>query len=218
MRCIAVVLFVSFAAIAAGAQVAEPGGVATVAPVFYGFRNSVIDHNGKVLIFDASYSYPPLLDGPAIPIRFPPIVTTHVTVIASDASGKQDAQYEGTFQVVGVGRYAVYAIITTYPLSATSGQASTSVTRQLVAIGPKFPELPSIDVSFQSDVKISAIGDGKDSDTIALVDSVITPLLGAATGTVEPLPPTPVKPRTVQMYRSDGMSFTPLPPVALPTP
>src|SRR5215831_4092367 len=102
MRGITVVLIVCLTAIVAGAQVVDP-----VAPVFYGFRNSAIDHNGRVVVFDSSYVYPPVLAVDALPVRFPPTVTTRVTVVESDAVGKRDAQYDGTFQVVGVGRYAV---------------------------------------------------------------------------------------------------------------
>jgi len=211
MRLIAVVSVVCLVAVAAGAQVVP------VAPVFYGFRNSVIDHNGRVVVFDVSYLYPPVLAVDAIPVRFPPTLTTRVTVIESSAAArKQDAQYEGTFQVVGVGRYAVYAIITNYPISTLLPQAAPSITRQLVAIGPSFPTLPSVDIPLQSDVKVSPVGDDGVLDTIAFVDNTITPLLGVATGSVEPLPPTPVQRRTVQMYQSDGKSFNALPVVTLP--
>src|SRR5438309_1479930 len=101
MRLIGIVSVVCLVAFAAAAQV-----VPVAAPVFYGFRNSVIDHNGRVVVFDASYIYPPALAVDAIPVRFPPTVTTRVTVIESSAAIKHDAQYEGTFQIVGVGRYA----------------------------------------------------------------------------------------------------------------
>jgi hypothetical protein len=205
MRCIAVVLIVCSVTITALAQVGAP----TIAPAFYGFRNSVIDHNGRVLVFDSSYTYPAIRAGvDAMPVRFPPTVTTRLTVIESNAAIKNDAQYEGTFQVVGVGRYAVYAIITTYPSIAASPLAPVSVSRQLVAIGPSsFPTLPSIDIPLQSDVKVSAVGDDGEPDTIAVVDNVVTPLLGVATGTVQPLPPPPVQARIVQIYRSKGDSF-----------
>jgi hypothetical protein len=204
MRGVAIILIISLAAIAAGAQVAP------VASVFYAFRNSVIDHGGRLLIFDASYVYPPFLAGPSIPVRFPPTVTTRVTLIDSTATNKQDAQYDGTFQVVGVGRYAVYAIITSYAASGI---------RQLVALGPKFPTLPSMDVPLQTDVKVSVVGDGVELDTIALVDNAITPLAGVfSTGAASPLSPVPIQPRTVKMFRSDGTSFTPLPPVVLSNP
>jgi hypothetical protein len=214
MRWFAIVLVLVLSATVGFAQMVSM-------PVSYGFSNSVIDHNGRVMVLDASYLYPPLLDVQplAIPIRFPPTVRTHVTVIESDASRKQDAQFEGTFQVVGVGRYAVYAIITNYVVTATPAvQAPTSFTRQLVAIGPAFPTLPSIDVPVQTDVKISAVGDDSAPDTIVFVPVRITPLVAVSTGAVLPVPPIPAQPRAVQMYRSDGKSFTALPPVTIPNP
>jgi hypothetical protein len=215
MRWFAIVLVFSVSAIAAMAQVA----VAPVpVPISYGFSNSVIDHNGRVLVFDAMYSYPPLLDIQAIPVRFPPIVTTQVTVIATDAKSTQNSQYQGTFQVVGVGRYAVYAIVTNYTIVANPVQAPTSITRQLVALGPSFPTLPSIDVPFDVNIKVSAVGDDGAPDTIALVPNVVTPLLAGSTGTVLPLPPVPSQPRTVQMYVSDGNFLKALPPVVLSNP
>jgi hypothetical protein len=212
MRWFAIVLTIVFSAIAVMGQ---------MAPVFYGFSNSVIDHNGRLLIFDASYLYPPTLTMQAIPVRFPPTVRTRVTVIESDASSKRDAQYDGTFQVIGVGRYAVYAIITNYAFVATpvqAPQAPTSMTRQLVALGPSFPTLPSVDVPLQTDAKVSAVGDNGELDTITLVDNVVRPLMAVSTGTVSPVPPLPAQPRTVQMFRSDGKSFKALPPVVLSSP
>jgi hypothetical protein len=215
MRWFAIVLTIIFSAIAVMGQ-----GVGQMAPVFYGFSNSVIDHNGRLLIFDASYLYPspPVKTVQPMPVWFPPTVRTRVTVIDSDASNKRDAQYDGTFQVIGAGRYAVYAIITNYAVVATPVQSPTSMTRQLVALGPLFPTLPSVDVPLQTDVKMSAVGDNGELDTITLVDHVVRPLMGASTGTVLPVPPIPAEPRTVQMFRSDGKSFKALPPVALSNP
>jgi hypothetical protein len=193
-------------------------------PVSYGFSNSVIDHNGRVLILNATYSYPPVLDGQALAVRFPPIVTTHVTVIASDANSKQDSQYQGTFQVVGVGRYAVYAIVTSYPTTSTASQAPASMTRQLVALGPSFPTLPSIDIALGDDVKVSAVGDGSAPDTIAIVAKAVAPLASSPLPSnpipriVGPLPSIPTQPRTLQMYLSDGNSFKALPSVVLSNP
>lgn len=214
MRWSAVLLTVFLSAAVGFAQIAQP--------ITYGFSNSVIDHNGRVLVFDGSYLYtpPPVKDvvqPVAIPIAFPPTVRTQVTIIEADASSKQSAEYDGNFQIVGVGRYAVYAIVTNYSAAASSGQAPTS-TRQLVALGAAFPTLPSIDVPSGTDVKISAVGDDGALDTIAFMPIVITPLAIGSTGIVLPVPPTPTLQRTVQMYRSDGKSFTTLPPVTIPNP
>src|SRR5215467_6073685 len=187
MRTLALLLIVCWTAVATGAQVIAP-----LPPVFYGSRNSVIDHNGRLVVFDGSYLYPPLPAVNAAPVVFPPMFTTHITVIESDASSKRDQQYGGTFQVVGAGRYAVYATVITYPLVTASSQSPVTATRQLVAIGPSFPTLPSIDVPVQADVKVSAVGDdgvlNSAFDTIAVVDNVVTPVMGVPSGIGEPLP------------------------------
>src|SRR5215470_18082978 len=98
MRGITVVLIVCLTTIVAAAQVVAP-----VAPVTYTFRNSVIDHNGRVVLFDGSYVYTPVRAVDVIPVRLLPTVKTRVTVIEPDASAKRDAQYDGTVQVVGAG-------------------------------------------------------------------------------------------------------------------
>jgi hypothetical protein len=205
----AIVLVVGFSAIAAIAQ---------IAPISYGFSSSSIDHNGRVLIFEGTYLYPPMPPVQPLAVRFPPKVTTQVSVIESDASSKADSQYDGIFQVVGVGRYAVYAIVTDYSIGVTTPQGSTSVTRRLVALGPLFPALPSVDVPLQADVKVSAVGDDGAPDTIAFIGNVPTPVIATATGTMGPLPSIPTQPRIVQMLRSDGKSFTPLPPITVSNP
>jgi hypothetical protein len=199
-------------------------------PLSYGFSNSVIDHNGRVLVFDAIYSYPPILDVQPVAVRFTPTVTTHVTVIESNASSNKDARYDGMFQVVGVGRYAVYAIITNYTVAGNSFQGAASTTRQLVALGASFPTLPSVDIPLGDTVKVSAVGDDGAPDEIAVVPNVVRPLMaGSSAGSagsagtiaiVHPLPPTPPQQRTVQMYTFDGKStsFTALPPVTLSNP
>ena len=215
MRWSAVLLIVFLSAAVGFAQIAQP--------ISYGFSSSVIDHNGRVLVFDGSYLYtlPPVKDvvqPVAIPIAYPPTVRTQVTIIEADASSKQSAEYEGSFQIVGVGRYAVYAIVTNYSAATSSGQAPTS-TRQLVALGPVFPTLPSIDVPWGTDVKISAVGDDSAPDTIAFLPGVITPLAVSSTGTVLPVPPTPNLQRKVQIYRyNGGNSFSGPSTVTIPNP
>src|SRR5437867_4944052 len=118
MRWFLAVFILLLAANTAAAQVDDPsdglvGGTAVVvppiAPIPYGFSNSVIDHNGKLWILDVTYEYFVLPNGFRSLTR-----TTRVTVIESDASGKRQSQYSGAFQVVGVGRRAVYAVVTDY--------------------------------------------------------------------------------------------------------
>src|SRR5437879_4561606 len=190
---------------AAGASVGIPVGtpipVAPIAPVPYGLSNSVIDHNGRLLVFDVTYQYPSPLPGqPGQPVdfRFPPTRTTRVTIIESDASRKRDAQYPGAFQVVGVGRYAVYALVTDYIVGTMFAQAPISIARRLVALSSSFPTLPSLDVPLQADVKVSAVGDDGTPDTIALVDITPSPLIFDPTKETVIPAAIPTRQRTVQ--------------------
>src|SRR5262245_46560028 len=77
------------------------------------YSNSVIDSNGNLLIFDVFYSYPTLLPpspsaDPARP-TYTPALKTRVTVITADGRSKKSFEFDGSFQVTGVGRRAVYA-------------------------------------------------------------------------------------------------------------
>jgi hypothetical protein len=236
MRWSGVVLIIFVMASTAWAQVGGTAGgtvvgvpvAATLAPIPYGFSNSVIDHNGRLLLFSVTYEYPTLTPGQAIPVRFPPTVKTRVTIIDNNVI-KGDYTYGGSFQIIGVGRYAVYAINNDYQIGVMSAQAPFSMTRSLVAFGPLFPAsqtLPSLDLSVPAEVKVSAVGDdgpGSAPDTIAIVESVPTPLIltptGVPAGAVSPLPPTPVRQRTVEMFQyNGGQSFTPPTPVPIPIP
>ncbi len=196
---------------------AIPGAIPTIAPIPYGFSNSVIDHNGRLWIVDVTYEFPtPLANG----VRPIPTRTTHVTVIESDASTKRTSQFNGTFQVVGVGRYAVYAVITDYPMFTTlaqPAQPSMLPARSLVALGPAFPTLPSVAVPLQAEVKVSAVGDDGAPDTIAFVDMTPSPILLDPTS-VTPTATIPTRLRTVEIFQSDGKSFTRRTPSPIPVP
>src|SRR5262249_55391563 len=155
------------------------------------------------LIFDVTYLYPLVAPDQPIALRFP-ATTTHVTIIENDGNTKHDGQYNGFFQVTGVGRYAVYALVNDYVASATPTQAPTFL-RRLVALGPLFPTLPSVDVPFQAQVKVSAVGDDSALDAIAVVDNRPNPPILAPAETT--MPSIPIRVRTVQMFQSDGKSF-----------
>ena len=225
MRSFYACLILFVAANTAAAQVDDPGPVVeaipaaipTIAPIPYGFSNSVIDHSGRVWILDVTYVYPlPLANG----IRPSPTRTTRVTVIESDAKTKSTAQFNGTLQLVGVGRYAVYAVITDYPTLTTSARPAQPfglTTRSLVALGSAFPSLPSEAVPLQAEVKVSAVGDDGAPDTIAFVDTTAFPFILGPTG-VTPTVTIPTRLRTVQMFQSDGKSFTRLTPSPIPIP
>ena len=227
MRWSTVVFLVFVTAGTAVAQVNDTAGTVVsripvvmppIAPIPYGFSNSVIDHKGRLLIFDVTYEYPTLAPGQAVPFRFPPTVKTRVTIIENDGTTKHDSTYSGTFQVVGTGRYAVYAIVTDYGVSGTSMQAPIMITRRLVALGLPFPTLPSIDVSTQAQVKVSAVGDDGAPDMIATVDSAPVPVMLPPTGIMAPMPSIPGQPRMLQMFQFDGTSFKPVTPTPVPVP
>jgi len=179
------------------AQVVTIAPLPPVASIPYGFSNSVIDHNGHLIIFDATYTYLPLPvptgSMSPLPFRFPPTMKTRVTIVGTDPTPKRDAEFDGSFYVIGVGRYAVYAIVSTYaPIAVATTQASPvpSFIRRLVAFGPLFPTVVSMDLSPHTDVKVSPVGDDGALDSIALIDT-------AAPNT-----------HTVQLFQSDGKAFT----------
>src|SRR5438128_11014765 len=74
------------------AQVFSIAPVPPVASIPYGFSNSVIDHNRRLIIFDTTYTYPPWLmpAGSMSPLsfRFPPSVKTRVTIFGNDPAPK----------------------------------------------------------------------------------------------------------------------------------
>ena len=214
MRWLIALFSVFLIAGAAAAQVQ----VGQVAPIPYGFSNSVIDRAGRLVLFDITYDYPPVMAGRPIPVAFPPTMKTRVTIVGSDGIGKSDAQYEGAFQVVGVGRYAVYVLVNEYGFATTSTQTSIVFTRRLVALGPAFPMLPSLDVPIRADVRVSPVGDDGAPDSIAFVDSPATPVILRPADAVAAMPAVATQPRTVQMFTSDGKSFTPLTPKPIPVP
>src|SRR5260370_2989702 len=219
MHWFAVVFIVFVMASTAAAQVNEAAvgagvtGIAVpvshIARIAYSFNNSVIDHTGRLLKFEVTYKYAAVPMGQPVGMRYPPTAMTHVTVIDSDGITKHDAgQFNGTFQVVGVGRHAVYAIVNDY--SSATLQAPTSIMRSLFAFGPSFPPsnpstpVPSIALPWQSEVKVSAVRDDVAvPDTIVVVNNVITPPILAPPGTMAPGVSIPVRHRTAQMFQSD---------------
>lgn len=148
---------------------------------------------------------------------------------------KSGFDYDGSFQVIGVGRYAVYAISSTYSM-VTSSTTSNTVTatasattiafvasRHLVALNanggvlPQAQLLPSLEVPSRAEVKVSSVGDDGLPDVIAFVDSVATPLIFPPIGTTA-VPLMPVAPRTVRLWSFKGSAFQQIntTPITLP--
>ncbi len=215
---------------AANAQVfplplTPPGIATTFAPTF---TNSVIDHNGNVMIFDPSQFYAPSPDQPRV-MAFPS-PKTHLTVITADGQSKKAFDYDGSLQVIGVGRRAVYAVLATYSVSvspapnpagsptggvatATAGAIAVSVTRKLVALNVVAGTLPSTLPSLSSiggaDVKVSPVGDDGAPDSIALIDSVssIGPVVSSIFSPAH----------AVRLFTFDGAKFSdPKDPIPVP--
>ena len=228
MRWSTIVFLVFVTASRAAAQVNDAGAtvvrslptvVSPIAPVPYGLSNSVIDHKGRLLIFDVTFDYPTLSPGPPVAFRLPPTTKTKVTIIENDGT-KHDSTYSGSFQVVGTGRYAVYAIVTDNALSGTSTQAPVVITRHVVAVGAPFPTLPAVDLPAGAQIKVSAVGDDAAAapDMIAAVSSSPVPVIFPPTGIMAPLPSMPTQARSVQMFQFDGISFKALTPTPVPVP
>jgi len=209
-------IFLSMTGAAYG-QIGVPSGP------FSALSNSVIDHNGNLIVFDASYSYS-ANPNQAFPIRFPPTVKTHVSVITIAASGatKTSFDYDGAFQLVGVGRRAVYAIVSAYTVPTTAMPIAVNVARRLVALnavaGTLPTSLPSIDLLSGDDVKISADDDGSGAETIALIGSslAILPPIAFPGGTTTTTSTSAS--HSIRLFTFDGGSFTKInqTPISLP--
>jgi hypothetical protein len=166
-------------------------------PIFSSFSNSVIDHNGNLLIFDNAY--PVLVATSLSPAK------THVTVISSDGKTQNRFDYDGSMQILGVGENAVYAFVNGFVPSMTAPIGST-VTRRLVALhvddaGTLPATLPSLELSGNEDVKLSAGGSATAPDTIATIQSIFPPI---ALGTVSPIS---TSKHIIRLFTCDGKLF-----------
>src|SRR5437899_8783787 len=174
MRWFLAAFILLLAANTAAAQVDDPAvpvvNVIPIPTIPSGVSNSVIDHNGRLFIFDVTFENTMILTTEGV-YRFARSAKTRVTVIESDGTTKRDGQYNGSFQIAGVGRYAVYAIVNDYGFSAATSQTRVPITivRRLVALSPAFPTLPSLDVPLQAAVKVAAVWDAGMPDSIAFV-------------------------------------------------
>src|SRR5262249_52667543 len=113
---------------------------------------------------------------------------TRVTVITTDGTAMPPVEYDGAFQVVGAGWYAVYTIMNAY----VAGQTAVAPSRRLVAFnvvaGVPLSPLPAIDVPLRAEVQLSAARDSSGSDIISFVDPLSGPLILAPTAGTAPIP------------------------------
>ncbi|MBI4474106.1 MAG: hypothetical protein HY646_15660 [Acidobacteria bacterium] len=232
------VLGVASAAHAQPAGPARPGGsVVTMPamPVVYpaGYSTSAFDRQGNLLVMDVMYSYSTPQPAPGAVVIRPvvPTMKTRVTVVTNVGNKLPSREYDGSFQVIGVGRNAVYAIVNAYALTPvttvtrTDGGTTATIaaaTRRLVSLkfgGAGAPaSLPSLDVPLRAEVKVSAADESNGLDTIALVDAAPAPRILLPADMPVPMPVVQPAARTVTLYKSDGNSFMPVTPNPVPLP
>ena len=213
---------------AAYAQVIDAEGSITGAAFYSLPSTSVIDHNGNLLVFDTVNSVQtPLPRRPGV-LPIPSAVKTRLTVIPNTGGKMPPVELDGSYQVLGVGRHAVYLIANTYtvsgggtvvPLDGSVGSSpiAVSLKRRLVAInliaGIPLTPLPVVDVPSRADVKLSAPGDIGFADTIAFVDGTSNPIVLAPTVA----PSVPAISRSAQLLKySGGAAFDVGPKIPLP--
>lgn len=195
--------------------------------ISYGSSASIVDPHGNLLIFDTVSLVTPLtstgtatgsagvaifpIPGPGMPIKIAPTPKTRVTVVPGGTGKPTTVEYPASFQVIGAGKWAAYAVATAYTLA--NNQLVTGP-RRLIAIdaGAGGNLLPadlsgflSADVRSNADVKLTPSTDSS-PDTISSVDQVSNPILvlipNGPTGT------TPVAVRIARTIRFDGTRFT----------
>ncbi len=217
------------------AQVPVPGTVMPVPlPQPYGYSNTVIDRDGNLLVFDVitSYSPAPLTPPSTVPLAgsstavavvrtVPPGVLsmkTRITVGSGDGTRTftRTSEFDGSFQVVGAGAHAVYAIVTSYVQAATSVTATNRLVALTVIAGVLPSTLPSVDVPLRADVKLSPANDIRLQDVLSIVDAPIPMILMPVTPGA-PRPVAPVAQRRMQFVRYSGAgTFEVTDPVQLP--
>jgi hypothetical protein len=221
MRVLILFLIVLTASTAAYAQPGTTGGgnvfpspVPPIAPVpVYGPSTSVFDRNGNLFVFDVSYSYSAPEPGQPVILRSTVKVTTRLTVITPNGTAMAPLQYEGAFQVIGAGWYAVYGIHNAYVAGQTAFVPARTLVAFNVTAGAPLSPLPTLEVPIRADVKLSAARDAGAPDTISFVDAAPNPLiLGPNTG-----PTAPAIRRFARFVKySGGANFITSTPIPLP--
>jgi hypothetical protein len=145
MRATCAIVFILLAAASAYAQTGILGGpIVPLPPVPYQYstRVSANDQFGNLLVFDTLYSYVVPVPGQPITPSAPKI---RITVVPGNGQGTPLTQEYAatTFQILGTGQQAVYAIAYSYTI--TNGKLTN--TRTLVAI-----DVDSAGVSLPADV------------------------------------------------------------------
>jgi hypothetical protein len=197
-------------------------------PFSYTASSSAVDAHGNLIIFDTTYSITVVpagtvtvgagSSGPApgavnLPVTSLPIrqvlPNTRVTVVPGGVGQPISKQYAATFEVIGTGKWALYASAAGYTMS--NNQVITGA-RKLIAIdaGTSGTALPTDFSGFLNadlnpgDVKLTA-STGSAPDRISNIE--LTQYYPIGFGS--PLPPTaiPVKARMARTITFDGTRF-----------
>jgi len=199
----------------------------SILPTSYGFGTFVVDQHGNLIVFDTLYTLTPVTvpapggtgssasAGPNGTVKVtPPILTpirqtmtpkTRITVIPGGTGQPASQEYSAVFQIVGAGKWGVYAVAQSY--SAT-GTTFTYGPRKLVAINPAV--LPTdisgfinTDLTARGEVRLEA-STTSDPDVLFCVDPPnMYPILG-------PIPASATAPTVLRIARRitfDGTRF-----------
>jgi hypothetical protein len=196
-------------------------------PFSYTASTSAVDAHGNLIIFDTTYSITVVPAGPVtvggsggstqgtlnVPVPTLPIrqvlPNTKVTVVPGGTGQPVSKQYPATFEVIGTGKWALYASASGYTIS--NNQIITGA-RKLIAIdaGTSGTALPTDFSGFLNtdlnpgDVKLTA-SSGSAPDRISNIESPLYYPIGLGF----PMPPTtmPVKARMARTITFDGTRF-----------
>jgi hypothetical protein len=163
-------------------------GISNVLPIIpsFGGSTSALDSAGNLFIFDVSFSRGGTLDpSQLIFSRIPIAIKTRVTVVTNTGTRLTPVDIDGSVQVLGTGRHAVYALSNSTSSGPTTSGAAFVPARRLLALslasGALVSPIPSTEVSFNTDVKLAAAADAGAPDVLSVVDGEsIVFIMGAA--------------------------------------
>ena len=164
---------------------------------YYGPGLTQVDNNGNLLVFDTKYAYAEL-DLSNLRARYSPVVTTRISVVLSSGAVAATREYVGAFfQVVGVGRWGTYAIL------------STTAVRKLIAInaGVAGGSLPQTVAGFVSTDVADSVGQ---IDVVRASDASADTLYAVANSSLIALltNPSTTSTRTIVTYKFAGGAFS----------
>jgi hypothetical protein len=204
---------VSFAQMTAMPGVGGAGDTVTgaVFPGPVGGTTSVADQSGNVIVFDQMYSYTtphPVRGTRSEPVRVIYAPKTRVTVITKNGQFLTPREYPAVFQIIGIGRFAVYLAATLY---STDGLIRPVPRQRVIALNfGSLADLPAdiagfpfpADFVFRGPVQL-ATSSGSLADTLFSVDPPGDPRILTLMPAVAPL----VR-RFGRFVNFDGINFS----------